>query len=530
MTGATATGRGARAARGGTRRGGLRRRDARADDDGRLQLPPGTRWAWWRPGTPTTWPRRSRCAGEHGLPVVPRGGGTSIAGQATGTGVVLDLTRHMNRAPGARPRARTARVQPGLVLDDLRAGRRPARPHLRPRPLHPQPLHPGRHDRQQRLRRALGGLGHHRRQRPGAGRAHLSRRAGRPRRPGRGGRCRPGCATACGPWPTTTWRCCAPASRSCRAASPDTPWTGCCPSTAATPPGPSPAARAPSGCSPRRPCGWCPPRRHGRSPSSATRTSRAAADAAPLLLPLRPADRRGDGGRPRREGRPVPAARRGLALRRGRRRRPGRGAGPRAAELCRHGRRTAPTGHRRRQRPRPAARPVADREDAAGTATRMPDGTEAWPGWEDCAVPPARLGAYLRDFRALLAEHGLRGAPYGHFGDGCVHARIDFDLLDRAGRRAASAASPRPPRTWSSRTAARCPANTATGRRAPSCCRGCTAPSWSHSFGQVQGSLGPGRRDEPGNAGPSRPLDRTCGSPCCRRHRAPGRRGIRLPG
>ncbi len=35
------------------------------------------------------------------------------------------------------------------------------------------------------------------------------------------------------------------------------------------------------------------------------------------------------------------------------------------------------------------------REDAAGTATRMPDGSEAWPGWEDCAVPPARLGAYL---------------------------------------------------------------------------------------------------------------------------------------
>ncbi|NEB51315.1 FAD-binding oxidoreductase, partial [Streptomyces griseus] len=73
------------------------------------------------------------------------------------------------------------------------------------------------------------------------------------------------------------------------------------------------------------------------------------------------------------------------------------------------------------------------REDAAGTATRMPDGTEAWPGWEDCAVPPARLGAYLRDFRALLAEHGLRGAPYGHFGDGCVHVRIDFDLITEAG-------------------------------------------------------------------------------------------------
>lgn len=73
------------------------------------------------------------------------------------------------------------------------------------------------------------------------------------------------------------------------------------------------------------------------------------------------------------------------------------------------------------------------REDAAGTATRMPDGTMAWPGWEDCAVPPARLGAYLREFRALLAGHGLRGSPYGHFGEGCVHVRIDFDLVTAGG-------------------------------------------------------------------------------------------------
>lgn len=84
------------------------------------------------------------------------------------------------------------------------------------------------------------------------------------------------------------------------------------------------------------------------------------------------------------------------------------------------------------------------REDAAGTATRMPGGTsrtesggggEAWPGWEDCAVPPARLGAYLREFRSLLREFGLRGVPYGHFGDGCVHVRIDFDLWTEKGVR-----------------------------------------------------------------------------------------------
>ena len=73
------------------------------------------------------------------------------------------------------------------------------------------------------------------------------------------------------------------------------------------------------------------------------------------------------------------------------------------------------------------------REDGAGILTRLPGGGEAWPGWEDSAVPPERLGAYLRGLSALLAEHRLRGAYYGHFGDGCVHVRIDFDLLTAPG-------------------------------------------------------------------------------------------------
>ncbi|WP_425567941.1 FAD-binding and (Fe-S)-binding domain-containing protein [Saccharothrix violaceirubra] len=70
------------------------------------------------------------------------------------------------------------------------------------------------------------------------------------------------------------------------------------------------------------------------------------------------------------------------------------------------------------------------REDGAGLATRRADGREAWSGWEDAAVPPARLGAYLREFDGLLAGHGRRGVTYGHFGDGCVHVRIDFDFAD----------------------------------------------------------------------------------------------------
>ncbi|WP_033434976.1 FAD-binding and (Fe-S)-binding domain-containing protein [Saccharothrix syringae] len=68
------------------------------------------------------------------------------------------------------------------------------------------------------------------------------------------------------------------------------------------------------------------------------------------------------------------------------------------------------------------------REDGAGLATRMADGGEAWSGWEDAAVPPERLGAYLREFDALLGRHGRRGVTYGHYGEGCLHVRIDFDL------------------------------------------------------------------------------------------------------
>jgi FAD/FMN-containing dehydrogenase/Fe-S oxidoreductase len=66
------------------------------------------------------------------------------------------------------------------------------------------------------------------------------------------------------------------------------------------------------------------------------------------------------------------------------------------------------------------------REDGAGLAARTSDGRPAHAGWEDAAVPVEQLGAYLRDFEALLDRHGLQGVPYGHFGDGCVHVRIDF--------------------------------------------------------------------------------------------------------
>ncbi|GAB97048.1 FAD/FMN-containing dehydrogenase/Fe-S oxidoreductase [Kineosphaera limosa] len=76
------------------------------------------------------------------------------------------------------------------------------------------------------------------------------------------------------------------------------------------------------------------------------------------------------------------------------------------------------------------------REDGAGLSGRSPQGRPAHAGWEDAAVPPARLGAYLREFDALLTSHGLSTLPYGHFGDGCLHARIDFPLDRPGGTRA----------------------------------------------------------------------------------------------
>jgi FAD/FMN-containing dehydrogenase/Fe-S oxidoreductase len=74
------------------------------------------------------------------------------------------------------------------------------------------------------------------------------------------------------------------------------------------------------------------------------------------------------------------------------------------------------------------------REDGAGLGSRTPSGQPAWPGWEDAAVPPEHMGAYLREFRRLLDRFGLDGLLFGHLGDGCVHVRVDFPLQDRPAR------------------------------------------------------------------------------------------------
>lgn len=66
------------------------------------------------------------------------------------------------------------------------------------------------------------------------------------------------------------------------------------------------------------------------------------------------------------------------------------------------------------------------RADGAGLGGRTPAGTAAWPGWEDSAVPPEHLGDYLAGLQDLMDEMNLGGLMYGHFGDGCMHVRIDF--------------------------------------------------------------------------------------------------------
>ncbi len=73
------------------------------------------------------------------------------------------------------------------------------------------------------------------------------------------------------------------------------------------------------------------------------------------------------------------------------------------------------------------------REAGLGATAHVPGMAPTHPGWEDSAVPPGRLGSYLRGFRKLLDEFGYHAALYGHFGQGCLHCRIDFDLATAAG-------------------------------------------------------------------------------------------------
>ncbi|MGW7052173.1 FAD-linked oxidase C-terminal domain-containing protein [Streptomyces sp. NPDC054887] len=362
----------------------------------------------------------------HGVPVVPRGGGTSIAGQATGTGVVLDLTRHMRAITDLDPEARTAVVQPGVVLDDLRAAAGVFGLTFGP--------DPSTHSRC-----TLGGMignnscGSHSvawgTTADNIDRLTVVGYGGDVRRLGRGWQGAPeGLSVLVNDNLTLL-----------RTGFPDLPRriSGYA-LDALLPENGVDLARA--FCGSEGTLGVvgeatvrlvAAPRVRVLAVLGYAGES-AAADAAPALLPYGPLTVEGMAQDL------VPENERGLLP---------RGSAWLFVETGGESRAEALAAAERLVKAAQAldAAVVTDtaaqralwrvREDASGTATRMPDGSEAWPGWEDCAVPPARLGAYLRDFRSLLAEHGLRGTPYGHFGDGCIHVRIDFDLLGDDGVR-----------------------------------------------------------------------------------------------
>jgi Fe-S oxidoreductase len=73
------------------------------------------------------------------------------------------------------------------------------------------------------------------------------------------------------------------------------------------------------------------------------------------------------------------------------------------------------------------------RESGLAATSRVPGEPEAWEGWEDAAVPPEKLGEYLRRLHQLLAKYDYHCALYGHFGQACVHLRVNFDLVTAAG-------------------------------------------------------------------------------------------------
>lgn len=73
------------------------------------------------------------------------------------------------------------------------------------------------------------------------------------------------------------------------------------------------------------------------------------------------------------------------------------------------------------------------RESGLGATAFVPGEPDAWPGWEDSAVAPDKVGGYLRDLRKLYDKYNYNPALYGHFGQGCIHCRVDFDLTSGPG-------------------------------------------------------------------------------------------------
>ncbi|MDA2803025.1 FAD-binding and (Fe-S)-binding domain-containing protein [Nocardiopsis suaedae] len=382
------------------------------------------------------------CA-EYGVPLTPRGGGTSIAGNAIGPGVVIDASRHLTAIEEVDPDARTARVQPGVVLDRLREAAAP----------HGLTFGP---DPSTHSRCTLGGMignnacGSHSvawgttadnvesldvlladgtRMRVGAtSEEEFDRRAALPDREGRVyAGLRDLAAAYADPLRTGMPRLARrvsgyaldrllPENGGNIARALTGTEGGCVTVLGATVnlvPAPPAKALAVLG--------------YPDAP--------AAADAVPEILVHGPLTVEGLNER-LVAGLDRPGARSGVALPDGRAwllvELAGEDAGAAAA-----------AGHALVAALKGGARPAGSavvtdpaqaralwriREEGAGLTSRTASGAEAWSGWEDAAVPPERLGSYLREFDRLMERHGRDGVVYGHFGEGCLHVRIDFEL------------------------------------------------------------------------------------------------------
>jgi FAD/FMN-containing dehydrogenase/Fe-S oxidoreductase len=364
-------------------------------------------------------------ARETGVPLTPRGGGTSVAGNAVGTGIVLDFSRHLNRIERIDPEARTARVQPGVVLADLQraAGRHGLR-------FGPDPS--------TESRATLGGMignnacGPHAvcygRTADNVSALSVLDGAGRRFTAARGLDPVPGLdelvRSELGLIRTELGRFTRQVSgyslehllpengRNLAAALVGTEGTAAVLLDATVDLVEVSPARV------LLVLGY---------PDMA-----AAADAVPALLKHRPLAVEGLDARlvevVRRHsgaGRvpPLPAGGGWLMIEVG---------GADGAEAAAAAERITADAEALEHTVLPAGPEAAAmwriRADGAGLAGRTADGKQAWPGWEDAAVPPERLGGYLREFEALMDGYGVHGLPYGHFGDGCVHVRIDLPL------------------------------------------------------------------------------------------------------
>ncbi|MBO0823348.1 MAG: FAD-binding oxidoreductase [Actinobacteria bacterium] len=376
---------------------------------------------------------------DHGVPVTMRGGGTSLAGNAVGPGVVLDVSRHLNRIQAVDAESRTAIVEPGVVLDDLQraAGRHGLR--FGPDPsTHSRCTIGGMLGNNSCGSRALGygrtadnvlslkvltGSGEHLDSAATASdsvvlaalREAIGRHLGVIR-------------TEFGRFPRQV------SGYSLEHLLPERGFD---------------VAKALVGSE-----GTCaittnatlrlvPAPAHTALVVLGYESLAAAADAVPGLLPLRPTAIEG------MDARIIGLVRAKSAV---------AGAGGLAELPIDGGLLMVETGGASAAHAADAAHRVVEaaaarsvliaadarqaaaiwrvREDGAGLVARPSDGRAYHAGWEDAAVPPDRLGGYLRAFDALLAQHRLHGLPYGHFGDGCVHIRLDFGFDEPEGKQA----------------------------------------------------------------------------------------------